>query len=201
MKSEIKNRIIKQGFVDWRKCVWLQPENLKNQTKEQLEKLKNSILKNGFAMPFFVWEHNGKNYILDGHHRQPALEALSGEGLKTPEKLPALWIDAKNEKEAKKFILIYNTSYAKFNKDKVYEFIEEFDPVELSSEIEIPEIDIGVDFGKGNIEFQTKKKELPDYLWVFLGVPMKKLGAVSTQINELKNIEGVIYSERTKNGQ
>ena len=159
--DSIENRIIKQGLVAWKDCLWLQPENLKKQTPEQLDKLKKSITNNGFLSPFLVWENKSKTYILDAHHRQLALLSLETDGAKIPVKLPAVWIDAKDKKEAKKFILVYNAHYAKLNQDAVFDFISDMDIDALMEEVEIPEIDFEMlDFTAGELNDQGKLDEL-----------------------------------------
>ena len=74
METKIQSKILKTEQIDWKKLEWLQG-NLKELSKESFNKLKTSIVKNGFLMPFHVWE-NGKTWILDGHHRKRALEEL-----------------------------------------------------------------------------------------------------------------------------
>ena len=66
--NELQNRIIKYELIDWRQCRWLQPDGLKFQSPEQKKKLKTSLIANGFALPFVVWESDGILFILDGHH-------------------------------------------------------------------------------------------------------------------------------------
>lgn len=49
---------------------------LKYRNQQDVDRIKKSIMKYGFSFPFFVWEHNGFNYVLDGHGRRIALESL-----------------------------------------------------------------------------------------------------------------------------
>lgn len=137
---EMENRIIKQGLVEWKKCKWLQPDDLKRQTKEQAEKLKKSLVENGFSSPFFIWENGKSTYILDGHHREKALNELDAEGEKIPSKLPAVWVRAKNQNEAKKLILAYSSEYAKISRAGLENFIDGFDLGELQDMFTIDHI-------------------------------------------------------------
>lgn len=110
---EIKNRIIRTEMVEWRKLRWLQNENLKEMTKSSFEKLKQSLKQNGFVQPFNVWE-NGELWILDGHHREKAMQALVADGIFVPDVLPANFIDCVDEQEAKKLVIVYSAIYAHF---------------------------------------------------------------------------------------
>lgn len=135
-------KILKYGDVDWRRCKWIQPDDLKEQTVAQREKLKESLKRNGFATPFMVWASGKTTYILDGHHRQRALHELEKEGCAVPPKLPALWIDAQNMAEAKKLVLVYSSRYAEFQPDTLREFITDLDVNALIAEIDIPDIEL-----------------------------------------------------------
>lgn len=138
----MKNKIIKQGLIAWEKCEWFQPKDFKKYSKSQMNKLKTSLKNNGFLSPFLVWEtKTGKVFILDAHHRQKAMEELKEEGVAIPLKLPAVWIDCKNKSEAKKALLVYNSSYADIDQDIFADWIDGFDMDKLMEEIEIPDID------------------------------------------------------------
>lgn len=96
--------------------------------KKQFEKLKKSIEKNGFIQPFFIWNKDGKYYILDGHQRKKAIIDLYGDTID----VDCLEIKATSELEAKKFVLYYSTSYAEFDKDSFFNFADglSFDDLE-----------------------------------------------------------------------
>jgi hypothetical protein len=99
----------------------------KELSKKSFEKLKNSISKNGFIQPFFIWENEGNKYILDGHQRQKAIIDLYGNV-----EVDCLEIDAKNELEAKKLCIFYASSYATFDKESFMNFADglTFDEIE-----------------------------------------------------------------------
>ena len=40
--------------------------DLKELSESNFNKLKQSILRHGITFPFFVWQSDGSNYILDG---------------------------------------------------------------------------------------------------------------------------------------
>ena len=51
----ITNKILKTELIEWRNLEWLQGD-LKDISKESLDKLKLSIKQNDFIQPFNVWE-------------------------------------------------------------------------------------------------------------------------------------------------
>ena len=74
--------------------------DLKKLSKQNLEKLKNLIIKKGFFTTFFVWQNDGNNWILDGTQRDRALRALMQDGYEIP-LLPVVYIEAENEQDAR----------------------------------------------------------------------------------------------------
>jgi len=126
--------------IDFKNLKPLQGDLKREITDEAKEKLKNSILKHGFFVPAFVWNDNGKNYILDAHQRQKVLLDLEREGYEIPE-IPIVEIQAKDRKDAAEKLLQINSRYGTINPDTT--FFEEFN-IDLSfiNEIEIPELDI-----------------------------------------------------------
>ena len=52
---------------------------LKKLSKENENKLRNSILKHGFIAPFFVWDDHGEWKLLDGHQRLKTLLKMRKE--------------------------------------------------------------------------------------------------------------------------
>lgn len=72
--NQLKNKIIKTKLIKWDELKWLQPDNFKDTSPELLSKLKKSMLNNGFASPFNVWEDKGKLWILDGSHRERVIK-------------------------------------------------------------------------------------------------------------------------------
>ncbi|MCQ2584475.1 MAG: ParB N-terminal domain-containing protein [Treponema sp.] len=49
---------------------------LKNRTRTDVDKIITSIHKFGFVTPFFVWNYDGINHVLDGHDRLMALKIM-----------------------------------------------------------------------------------------------------------------------------
>lgn len=99
---------------------------LKQRTAEDIEKIKKSIHRHGFAFPFFVWSHGGVNHVLDGHGRIQALKQMEKEGEAIPP-LPVVYIDCRDEAEAKELLLKLNSHYGQMTADSVLEFIGDID--------------------------------------------------------------------------
>ena len=116
----VKDRIIKLDWVKWREIKDLQPKNLKQMFN--YAHIENSIRKRGFAFPFGVWQDKkGDMYAIDGHTRIEVLSSMEG----APERLPAVFIDAKNRKEAIAILLeVYNQRTNPIDEDVLREFLE-----------------------------------------------------------------------------
>lgn len=97
--------------------------NLKKRTDEDISALQESLKTEGLMMPFAVWKHEGKNYLLDGHGRK---EALIRMATATPELLNAEWpvvyVNADTEDGARKALLQITSSYGKITKAGVKQF-------------------------------------------------------------------------------
>lgn len=115
---------------------------LKELSTRNFEKLKRSILKHGIAFPFFVWQNDGANYILDGTQRDRVLSKMVAEGFTVPP-LPCSLIRARDRKEAAEKILLISSNYGKLSEESLEEFLTENDLsfLELANELELPAID------------------------------------------------------------
>jgi len=92
--------------------------SLKDLSEKEYEKLKNSIEKYGFFVPFFVWiDKNGKKWTMDGHQRKRLIEKEYGNI-----QVPYQEVEAKNKQEAKEKILIVSSQYGKTTKEGFDEF-------------------------------------------------------------------------------
>jgi len=176
-KYDLENMVISHRLVKWRSLEWLQNENLKEITEESLEKLKSSLVNNNFIQPFNVWQDAGKKiWILDGHHRQKAMQLLETEGVKIPDKVPANFIACRNKKQAAKFVLLYNSNYASMTEYGLKEFMAINDLLleDIQSDISMPQIDLSMlippnDEGYGGeIEMVETAKNLAD-VYIVIG--------------------------------
>jgi DNA modification methylase len=125
--------------------------NLKKLTKENLEKLKKSIIQFGWVAPVFVW--NG-NYIIDGHGRLKALRELIKEGY-TIGKIPVVDIYAETKEEAGRILLAINSHYQQITEEGIQEFISNFSiNIEELNDFVLTDIDL-----EGFLKEATKKEE------------------------------------------
>ena len=96
---------------------------LKKRTDKDIEALAESLSTDGLLMPFALWRHEDKLYILDGHGRLQALVRLS---LTDPTILqgeyPIILIEAETEDDARKALLQITSTYGKFNRNGILQF-------------------------------------------------------------------------------
>ena len=95
---------------------------LKTRTDADYEHIKKSILDYGFCAPFFIWEHDGINSVLDGTGRYETLQRMKNAGYDIP-LLPVAYIDCKDEATAKKVLLQINSHNGTMTVDSVRDFL------------------------------------------------------------------------------
>ena len=95
---------------------------LKSRTDADYEHIKKSIIDYGFCAPFFIWEHDGINSVLDGTGRYETLQRMKSEGYDIP-LLPVAYIDCKDEETAKKVLLQINSHNGTMTVDSVRDFL------------------------------------------------------------------------------
>lgn len=132
---KLKNKIGNFIEIDWLNDLHeLQPDNVK--VPINIGYLKDSILKHGFALPFAVWNNNGKYYCIDGHTRKQILSELLADGIDVPTTLKAFEVLAKNRQEAVKILVeVYNQKHNPFAEEVLIEWleVEEVEVEELQS--------------------------------------------------------------------
>src|SRR5258705_12362682 len=107
--------------IDLAELIPLQGE-LKELSDVNFEKLKQSILKHGITFPFFIWQSEGENYILDGTQRDRVLKRMAEDGYGVPS-LPCALIEAKNRKDAAEKILLISSQNGRVTDEGLYEFL------------------------------------------------------------------------------
>lgn len=135
--------------------------NLKTISKDNLEKLKQSIIKYGIFVPKFVWVEDRKNYwIEDGHQTIKALAALEKEGYVISD-IPYVKVECENKRDAAEKLLQINSKYGEINPETT--FFEDFN-IDLSfiENIEIPELDIKLE--DLSLEEDPEEKEYDENL-------------------------------------
>lgn len=96
---------------------------LKKRSDDDLAKIERSIEQYGFATPFFIWKHEGKNKVLDGHGRLQTLKAMQARGETIPD-LPVVYIDLPNEEAAKNLLLRICSTYGEMTAESVADFLD-----------------------------------------------------------------------------
>lgn len=133
--------------IDYRELQPLQGD-LKDLSKKNYAKLKKSFESKGMFVPIFVWDHEGKYKILDGHGRERLFSTekpvfTRGDGSETHE-VPCLIIQAGNLKDAKEKLLIISSQYQEMTVEGFQEFT----------------FDLDVDFMKDTMPFDDLLKGL-----------------------------------------
>ena len=141
-------------YVDFKTLVPFQGD-LKTITDENLGKLKKSIIKYGFTVPAFIWKHERKKYIIDAHQRLKALESLFSEGYEIPD-IPVVYIQAKDEQEAKEKLLHVTSQYGEFTEDGFANFI-------LDAGLDISDLDIRLTSEEFNITIPEEEYDKESY--------------------------------------
>jgi hypothetical protein len=115
--------------------------DLKTLRKPQFDKLRSSILTQGFFAPVFVWRQPGNGShlkLLDGHQRLRVLRGLEADGMQIPP-IPYVPIEATDIKDAKAKLLRLTSQYGELDRDGLYAFLVEadLDPVALETDFNL----------------------------------------------------------------
>jgi hypothetical protein len=126
--------------------------DLKELTHRNFEKLKRSIMRHGISFPFFVWQKDGINYVLDGHQRDRTLLKMQKQGYQIPP-LPCALIEAEDRKQAAEKILLVSSQYGRMTEQSLEAFLaeNELEIDNLLEEVELPSLDMRY-FGSGEFE-------------------------------------------------
>jgi len=124
---QLKDLILKTKKVNWQELKDLQPNNLKTPYHSNLT--KESLIKNGFAFSFYIWEDkNGDKYLVDGHLRTDLLRELKNDGYDIPEQLSCTFLDLPNRKTAVKYLLeVFNTKKNPIDEATMIDWIKDED--------------------------------------------------------------------------
>lgn len=127
MKKTIKIACRGAGVLGLPLMVPLQGD-LKTISEEDLAKIKNEIITDGFSFPIAIWEDEKQNklFILDGHQRYKALTSLKKDGYSIPE-IPIVMVDAESYEQAKHKLLAAASQYGKVDQVGVMDFLKDID--------------------------------------------------------------------------
>lgn len=134
--------------------------NFKFREKEDIDKVIKSIETYGFSFPFFIWKDGQLNKCLDGHGRILGLKRMQEMGWELP-KFPVVYIEAKDDEEARQKLLRMNSMYGTITAEGVLEFLNGVD-VDFS-EIQLPsgELIMGIDT---NFNAMDEWKDMPEFV-------------------------------------
>lgn len=170
-------------FVDVRILKSLQG-SLKSRTREQISKLRNLILKQGFSFPIYLWLSNSTYHTLDGHGRDYICKDLVEDGYKFKHKngdvntkLPVIFVDAKNRREAKEKLLSVNGRFGDITEEGLVSFLTEqkceLNLSEIKEYLELPNIDLNLLDRK--LRFGDEGKEADrEYQFIFTQSQLKE---------------------------
>jgi hypothetical protein len=96
--------------------------DLKRLSSKEVEKLEKSMLEHGFSFPFFAWEDAGILKLLDGTQRRKVIPLMKEKGISVPETFPCVIVDAKDEAEAKRKILLISSQYGEMTAESLSDF-------------------------------------------------------------------------------
>lgn len=87
--------------------------DLKQLSKENYNKLRKSIIDNGFAEPFVVWEDGKENkiYVVGGNQRLKVLSSMKNAGEEIHDSYPCNFVECENRWHAKKLLLSLASQY------------------------------------------------------------------------------------------
>jgi DNA modification methylase len=142
--------------------------DLKTLDKEAFEKLRKDILDLGFSEPISVWQHEGHNYILNGHQRLRTLKVLIETEGYSCAKIPVNLVDATDIKQAKMKVLALASAFGRVESQGLYEFMTDagITMEELETSInfqELPMESFKMEFFDDNtVDPQCDEEETPE---------------------------------------
>ena len=159
---QIVDRVNRMDKIIWSEMLSIRNDDLKQHTEQQLEKLEQSLIHNGFIEPFAAWQDpkTKEIYTINGHTRKKRLLALIEKGYSIPEKLSAFFIDCKNLNDAASVLPLYESKYGNLDASKLEEFKITFELDEtkvVGSTLDFFSIEINQE---GNDKYSLKNKEI-----------------------------------------
>ena len=128
-------------------------DDLKTLSKTRYEQLRSDIKRLGFSFSIHVWQHKGKNYIIDGHQRLFTVKQMvENEGYKVPN-LPISIVKATSFKEAKQKVLAGASQFGEVTEKGLLEFLDKND-------IKFDDVVSNYNFPEINLDSISKKLNL-----------------------------------------
>ena len=98
------------------------PSKLKKHSDLEIQRIRDSIIEDGFLFPIAIGKVGDKNYIIDGECTYNALQQLKYEGYEIPE-IPIYYVKC-NEETIKKMILIGTSTNHCVTETSLKEFVK-----------------------------------------------------------------------------
>jgi len=106
---------------------------LKTLTPTNAAKLRAQIVDTGFSEPISIWQHGGKNLVLNGHQRLTVLAGLRDEGWNVPP-VPVSLVEAADEDEARRKVLAFASQYGSVTSEGLAAFLD-------TTELALPDLE------------------------------------------------------------
>jgi hypothetical protein len=96
--------------------------DLKRLERAEYESLRKGLIDLGFSFTMHIWQHEGHNYIIDGHQRLTALKMMEEtENFIIPE-IPVSIVDADDFATAKRKVLAGTSQYGIMTEKSLFDF-------------------------------------------------------------------------------
>jgi len=102
-------------------------KGLKKRTAKNKLRLATLIFQQGFSFPFFIWQHDGEYFCLDGHGRSDVLCEIRKSGIPIPGMFPVDYIEAETIEEAREKLLAASSQYGEWSEDELTEWLKDID--------------------------------------------------------------------------
>lgn len=160
MSKKISINVDRVIFLPLESLNFFQGE-LKELSEIAFYQLRKEILETGFNFVYHVWKNlkDERWYILDGHQRTRVLTKMKNDEFFDVPDLPAVPVNGKTYKEAKRVILQGISQYGKVTDQGLYQFMHEAEiiPQDLVDSFDIPGIN-GEKFARGHFDSYEGKE-------------------------------------------
>ncbi len=183
-------------------------EEIKTLSKEEYEKLSQSLIEEGIGLSLHIWKHKKKNYSIDGKQRVWTLRKMRDEEDFIIPEIPVSPIKAKTFQEAKRRVIIALSVSGKIKEDAFAKYIlNNKIPIEfLAAHASPPGIDMG-DFaekfmnikppplpvsGEGDAEKMASSSDQVKQVQLFFNAgDMEEFLNLTNELGEIYQIENI----------
>ena len=165
---------------------------LKQLSKQNLEKLKTMIIEKGFCAPLFVWKEDNNNWVLDGTQRDKALKSLQDDGYEIP-LLPVAYIDADNEQDAREKLLAISSQYGTWDIPELEEWTKNIDS-EIKEKFRFIDKEVNL-YEEKNINIKNETIIPYQQIHILLSTDIKNIDKFNKLIEEIKTKKWLEYEQ------